>query len=67
MGPGDIPEFWVIAPADWALQRERNVNHSYRKACLLLHPDKRMLAPEAAQKGVADLCTNLGHVKSATE
>eukprot|EP00969_Alexandrium_andersonii_P069629 3072223-Alexandrium_andersonii.AAC.1 len=25
--PGDLPEFWGIAPADWELKREHSVNH----------------------------------------
>eukprot|EP00969_Alexandrium_andersonii_P245305 10841331-Alexandrium_andersonii.AAC.1 len=30
--PGDLPEFWGTAPADWSLQREHTVQHRYRKA-----------------------------------
>eukprot|EP00969_Alexandrium_andersonii_P252138 11144336-Alexandrium_andersonii.AAC.1 len=50
--PGDLPEFWGIALGDWCVQREVNVRRRYRKAALVLRPDKHVLAPQAAQDGV---------------
>eukprot|EP00969_Alexandrium_andersonii_P159996 7069385-Alexandrium_andersonii.AAC.1 len=49
---GDLPEFWGIASAGWNLQRECNAQRRYREACLVPHPGKHVLAPEAAKAGV---------------
>eukprot|EP00969_Alexandrium_andersonii_P150715 6664930-Alexandrium_andersonii.AAC.1 len=65
--PGDLPEFWGIAKGEWNLQREVNVRHRYRKAALILHPDKHVLAPPAAQEGVKRLFAILQNAKDRAD
>eukprot|EP00969_Alexandrium_andersonii_P136283 6029840-Alexandrium_andersonii.AAC.1 len=64
--PGDLPELRGIALSEWNLQRETNVQHRYRKACFILHPDKRVLVPDAAKEGVAEMFSVRQRVRDIT-
>eukprot|EP00974_Lingulodinium_polyedra_P018084 1752168-Lingulodinium_polyedra.AAC.1 len=54
--PGDLPLYWGIQPAEMSEQRRPDILRRFKRAMLILHPDKHAGASDDVKEAFGELC-----------